>query len=117
MGMETKSDGENAAPDFMTAAEVAAWLRVGLSTVYAWTLCGQIPYVKLNGIVRFQRNQLVEWMQQRTRCPDASSHPVSERIHVARPRQLTHRTLLEAAIRVKKRLVSTKNTIPHGGGH
>jgi excisionase family DNA binding protein len=114
--MDSKSDGENAAPDFMTVAEVAAWLRVARSTVYAWTLCGQIPSLRLNGIVRFQRNQLCEWMQQSTICPDASSHPVSERINMARPHQLTHRTMLEAATRAKKRLVSTKNTSHHGGG-
>ena len=112
--MDTKSDGENAAPDLMTVAEVSAWLRVGRSTVYAWTLCGQIPAIRLNGIVRFQRNQLCEWMQQRTRCLEVSSHPVSARINPSRPRPLTHRTMLDAATRVKKRLVSRKNTSHHG---
>ena len=41
--MDTKTDGEDAAPDFLTAAEVATWLRVGLSTVYAWTARDQSP--------------------------------------------------------------------------
>ena len=30
--MDIKTDGDNVTLDFMTAAEVAAWLRVGLAT-------------------------------------------------------------------------------------
>jgi len=114
--METKTDGEDRAPDFMTAAEVAVWLRVGLSTVYAWTANGRIPYVKFNGVVRFQRNQLSGWVQQHTICPAASSQNVSERINVIRPRQLSHRTMAEAAVRVRRHLVSAKKPIHHGSG-
>lgn len=114
--MDTKLDSEDAAPDFMTAAEVATWLRVGLSTIYAWTTSGRIPYVKFNGVVRFQRHQLRGWMQQHTICPSAASHNVSERIEAARPRQLTHRTMVEAAARVRRRLFSAKKPIHHGGG-
>jgi excisionase family DNA binding protein len=114
--MDTKLDGEEAAPDFMTAAEVAAWLRVGLSTIYAWKASGRIPYVKFNGVVRFQRHQLTGWMQQHTMCPSVSSDKVSERISGARPRQLSHRTMVDAAARVKRRLISTKKPIHHGGG-
>jgi excisionase family DNA binding protein len=114
--MDTKLDGEEAAPDFMTAAEVAAWLRVGLSTIYTWTTNGRIPCVKFNGIVRFQRNQLNRWMQQHTTCPSVSSDHVSERISGARPRQLSHRTMVDAAARVRRRLISAKNPIHHGNG-
>ena len=53
--MDTKTDGEDAAPEFLTAAEVAAWFRVGLSTIYYWRASGRIPSVKFNGVVRFQR--------------------------------------------------------------
>ena len=111
--MDTKLDGEDAIPNFMTAVEVAAWLRVGLSTVYSWTASGRIPYVKFNGVVRFQRKQLHEWTQQHTICPYALSHNISERINVVRPRQLTHHSMAEAASRAKRRLISAKKPIHH----
>lgn len=115
--MDTKSDGEDAAPDFMTAAEVAAWFRVGVSTVYAWASSERIPFLRFNGIVRFPRHQLTGWMQQHMRGPTLSSNQVSERVSGARPRPLTHRTMADAADRVKRRLVPSKNPIHHGDGH
>ena len=115
--METKSDGEDAAPDFMTAAEVAAWFQVGVSTVYAWASSERIPFLRFNGIVRFPRQQLTGWMQQHTRCPSASSDQIPERVSGARPRPLTHRTMGDAAARVKRRLIPSKNPIHHDDGH
>lgn len=115
--MDLKTDGEEAVPDFMTAAEVAAWLRVGLSTIYAWTASGRIPSIRFNGVVRFQRHQLTGWMQQHTMCPSVSSGKVSERISGARPRQLSHRAMVDAAARVKRRLISAKKPIHHSDGH
>lgn len=114
--MDTKSDGEDAAPDFMTAAEVAAWLRVSLATAYAWAASGRIPSVRFNGVVRFPRQQLTAWMQQHTKCPSASSNQVPERVSGTRLRPLTHRTLGDAAARVRRRLMSSK-TIHHADGH
>jgi len=113
--MNTKSDGEDAAAEFMTAAEVAAWFRVGLSTVYQWASNDRLPCLRFNGIMRFSRLQLTRWMQQHTRGPSLSSDQVSERVSGARPRPLTHRTMGDAADRVRRRLV--KNPIPHGDGH
>jgi excisionase family DNA binding protein len=115
--MDTKSDGEDAAPDFMTAAEVAAWFRVGVSTVYGWVSNGRIPFLRLNGIVRFSRQQLTGWMQQHTKGPSLSSDQVSERVIGAHPRPLSHRTMEDAAARVKRRLLPSKNPIHHGDGH
>ena len=83
--MDTKSDGEDAAPDFMTAAEVAAWFRIGVSTVYAWASSERIPFLRFNGVVRFSRQQLTRWMQQHTRGPSLSSDQVSERAQRGSP--------------------------------
>jgi excisionase family DNA binding protein len=115
--MDTKSDGEDAAAEFMTAAEVAAWLRVGVSTVYGWVSSGRLPFLKFNGVVRFSRHQLTDWMQQHTRGPSLSSGPVPERAREAHPRPLTHRTMGDAADRVKRRLIPSKNRIHHGDSH
>ena len=115
--MDTKSDGEDAAPDFMTAAEVAAWIRIGVSTVYEWASTDRLPFLKFNGVLRFSRQQLTQWMQQHMRGPSLSSDPVPERAREAHPRSLTLRTMGDAADRVKRRLIPSKNPIHHDDGH
>jgi len=109
--MDTKLDSEDTTPDFMTAGEVATWLRVGLSTIYMWTAHGRIPSTKFNGVIRFSRHQLKEWLQQNTSCPCVLSDKISERMGGTHPRPLTHRTMVDAAARVKRRLLSTKQPI------
>jgi hypothetical protein len=42
--MDTKTDDEDLREDFLKATEVAAWFRVGRSTVYAWKATGRIPH-------------------------------------------------------------------------
>ncbi len=115
--MDTKSDGEETAPEFMTAAEVAAWLRIGGSTVYAWVDSGRIPCLKFNGIVRFSRSQLTTWMQQYSKCASASSDQVPEAVSGARSCPQTHRTMGEAAARARRRLILSKDPIHQGDRH
>lgn len=116
--MDIKTNGDDVTLDFMTAAEVAAWLRVSLATAYAWAASGRIPSVRFNGVVRFPRHHLKAWIQQHTMCPSASSDQVSERVSGARLRRLTHRRMGDAAARVRRRLIpSSKNPIHHGDGH
>jgi excisionase family DNA binding protein len=109
----TQITGEGTITGIMTAAEVAAWLRVGLSTVYAWTGRGRIPHLKLNGVIRYQRSELSEWLQQHSVRSAASSHNGIDPMIVARPRPLTYRAMTEAAARVKRRLISSKTSIHH----
>lgn len=111
--MDPNTDGKSAPPEFLTAAEVAAWFRVGLSTIYHWRASGRIPFVTFNGIVRFPRQQLTGWMQQHTSCPSASSDQVPERASEAHPRPLTHRSMGDAAARVRRRLIPSKHPIHH----
>lgn len=111
--MNPKREAEGAVPEFMTAAEVAAWFRVGVSTIYSWSASGRIPAVKFNGVVRFHRHQVMGWIQQHRMGPAAQ--PVSQNITMASPRQLTHRTLVNAASRVTRRLLLAKKPMPHGG--
>ena len=108
--MNPNTDGNGTPPEFLTAAEVAAWLRVGLSTIYQWRASGRIPAATFNNIVRFPR-------QQHTSCPSASLDQVSEPVSGARLRPLTYRTMGDAAARVRRRLIPSKNPIRHGDGH
>ena len=114
--MDTRRDHDDAPQEFMTAAEVAAWLRIALSTVYAWSASGRIPSVKINGVVRFQRTQLSGWVSQHATSPNFSSFPRSERSSGACPRRVSLSTLKEAAARVKRRLCSTTQPTQKGEG-
>jgi excisionase family DNA binding protein len=44
--------------DVRQAAEL---LRVKPKTIYSWVSRKQIPYRKLNSLVRFHRGELIEW--------------------------------------------------------
>lgn len=44
--------------DVRQAAEL---LRVKPKTIYAWVSRKQMPYRKLNSLVRFHRGELIEW--------------------------------------------------------
>ncbi len=46
---------------FMTVQDVADHLRVKPKTIYAWAAEGRIPAVKLNGLLRFRRDEIDSW--------------------------------------------------------
>lgn len=50
--------------DILTASEVAAWLRIAVSTVYDWAGKATIPSIRLNGCLRFDRKELTRWIAQ-----------------------------------------------------
>jgi excisionase family DNA binding protein len=43
--------------------EVAEILHVKPSTLYQWAELGQIPSIKLNGSVRFDMNDIMNWIK------------------------------------------------------
>ena len=43
--------------------EVAEILDVKESTVYSWVSEGYIPHIKLGRLVRFDRREILEWVQ------------------------------------------------------
>jgi excisionase family DNA binding protein len=49
--------------EFLTVGDLAPWLRLQRSTVYAWAATGKIPCVKLNGTIRFIRADIERWIQ------------------------------------------------------
>jgi excisionase family DNA binding protein len=48
----------------LTAAEVAAWLRVTPAWVYAETRRDRIPHVRLGRYVRYRRETIERWMER-----------------------------------------------------
>ena len=56
-------------PELLIATEMAQWLRLRCSTIYAWAAAGKIPSVKLNGSVRFLRAEIQRWLNDRSNSP------------------------------------------------
>lgn len=48
--------------DIMTAAQVAAWLKVDRKTVYEYADRGDIPHRRLGKRLVFYRPALVDWL-------------------------------------------------------
>ena len=48
-------------PHLLKVEEVAALLRVEISTVYVWTSKRKIPFRKVGGRLRFDREEILRW--------------------------------------------------------
>lgn len=46
----------------LTVQECSAYLRIKPSTLYAWASLGKIPCVRLNGLVRFLKEEIDAWV-------------------------------------------------------
>lgn len=51
-------------PVVMTAKEVAALLRVAISTVYKYKDCDGLPAHRFGGAVRFYQHEILDWMNR-----------------------------------------------------
>jgi excisionase family DNA binding protein len=53
-------------PRYLTAADVAALLQVDDTTVYRWASSdASMPALRVGGVVRFHRERLLAWLEQR----------------------------------------------------
>jgi excisionase family DNA binding protein len=58
-GVETRPQADGGGREsvvltpLLTAAELAAYCHVGLSTVYSWASTGVVPAIRIGGTVRF----------------------------------------------------------------
>lgn len=48
---------------YLTPMQVAGILNCKLSTVYAWAKNGEIPAYKIKGILRFNKDEVNEWVK------------------------------------------------------
>lgn len=48
-------------PVLLTVSEVAALLRVEVATIYVWTSKRKIPFRKVGGRLRFDRDEVLRW--------------------------------------------------------
>jgi len=47
----------------LTIKDVSVWLNIKPSTLYLWTAQGKIPYLKIHGLVRFDRERIQRWLE------------------------------------------------------
>lgn len=45
--------------------ELAAYLNIKISTLYAWVHSRQIPYYKVGRLVKFRKSEIDEWLERR----------------------------------------------------
>lgn len=56
---------ENNTDRLLTVPELAEYLQVPESWLYARTATNEIPYVRVGRYVRFRKAEIVEWLQGR----------------------------------------------------
>ncbi len=66
----------------LTVKEVCDMLAVKKSTVYEWTALGLMPYVRLNGALRFDEAEIRAWVE-RSKKPARDEKKGSLVSHVA----------------------------------
>lgn len=53
----------------LTIKDLSAWLNIKPSTLYLWAAQGKIPCQKIHGLVRFDREKVVVWLESFHRKP------------------------------------------------
>lgn len=51
----------------LTPEEICELLGIEKSTLYAWTSRNLIPFLKINGILRFREGEITEWLKTKER--------------------------------------------------
>ena len=62
----------------VTVKELSAIIRVKESTLYAWASRGSIPSHKLNGLLRFDLDEIKEWVKSSSLLAEPVGKPVSK---------------------------------------
>jgi excisionase family DNA binding protein len=65
----------------LTIKDVSAWLNIKPSTLYLWAAQGKIPCQKIHGLVRFEREKVMEWLESFERKSPATVPSESRMSH------------------------------------
>ena len=67
MSASVRDQVESGAPMYLTAADIATMLQVDVKSVYRWASTdATMPAVRIGGVVRFDRERLMAWLEART---------------------------------------------------
>jgi excisionase family DNA binding protein len=53
----------------LTIGQVSDILQVKKSTIYSWTFTRKIPFLKINGVVRFKEKAICSWIESKVEEP------------------------------------------------
>ena len=56
----------------LTIKDLSAWLNIKPSTLYLWAAQGKVPCQKIHGLIRFDRERVIEWLESFDRKAPAS---------------------------------------------
>lgn len=56
-------------PEMLTAKELEALLKIDVKTIYAYVQRGLIPYVRIQSNLRFPKQQILGWIEERNFRP------------------------------------------------
>ncbi len=62
----------------LTVKELAELLKIKPKTIYQWAELNQIPYIKINGALRFDFDDITKWINSCKKQPDSSYNPFSQ---------------------------------------
>lgn len=66
---EASSGSRGLQPMLLTIQDVAPQLQVKPSTVYAWAAAGKIPCLKIHGLLQFNSDEIIQWVESFRRRP------------------------------------------------
>jgi len=56
-------------PEFLTAKDLEAVLKIDAKTIYSYVRRGLIPYVRIQRNVRFSKREILEWIEKHSCRP------------------------------------------------
>ncbi len=59
----------------LTIKEVAMSLQIKPATLYAWASQGRIPCIKIHGLIRFEKEEIDQWVEGFRERPKAAVSP------------------------------------------
>jgi excisionase family DNA binding protein len=63
----------------MDIKDVSAWLKLKPSTLYLWVAQGKMPALRIQGLIRFRREDIAAWLDGCQLAPPNPSRPVNFR--------------------------------------
>jgi excisionase family DNA binding protein len=72
----------------MTVKELSDFLRVKPKTLYQWTESKKIPFLKLNGALRFDLDEIQQWMASCKSTPSGAYNEIAQTASVGSPRKV-----------------------------
>jgi excisionase family DNA binding protein len=71
----------------ITIKELSEFLKVKEKTLYQWAEFGQIPCLKLNGVLRFDLDDIQKWILTCKRSPSERYNSIAQTAGVRSPRK------------------------------